>query len=120
MMRSQSRLVMHLKLTKCAVLLAATALALASPASAQGPKAGLLNAPAGATSCSGCHGAADLALPALSNLTAAQIEEAMAAFASGAREATLMNRIAKGYSPEEIRAIAGWISAQSDAKGAPK
>ncbi len=74
-----------------------------------------MNAPAGATSCSGCHGASGSALPQLSNLTAAQIEDAMVAFSSGAREATLMNRIAKGFSADETRAIAQWIAAQSGA-----
>lgn len=44
----------------------------------------------------------------------------MIAFSSGTREATLMNRIAKGYSPEETRAIAVWIAAQSAKTGASK
>jgi sulfide dehydrogenase cytochrome subunit len=88
--------------------------ALATQASAQGASA-LLIAPAGATSCSGCHGASGSALPPLVNLTAAQIEDAMTAFSSGAREATLMNRIAKGFSADETRAIAQWIAAQSGA-----
>lgn len=116
MMRSRSRLVMQLQVCLSALALACLP---AAPAFAQ-DAAALLKAPAGATSCSGCHGASGSALPTLSNLTAAQIEDAMTAFSSGTREATLMNRIAKGYSPEETRAIAVWIAAQPAKAGASK
>ena len=44
----------------------------------------------------------------------------MAAFRSGAREATLMNRIAKGFSEDETRAIARWIAAQDNSQGGAK
>jgi cytochrome c553 len=40
----------------------------------------------------------------------------MAAFRSGERPATLMNRIAKGFSDEESRAIGVWLAAQGGAK----
>jgi cytochrome c553 len=33
-------------------------------------------------------------------------------FRAGKREATIMNRIAKGFSDEETRAIAVWLAAQ--------
>ena len=46
-------------------------------------------------------------------LTSRDIVAAMTAFRSGEREATVMDRIAKGYSDEEIRAIADWYEAQS-------
>lgn len=107
---------MHLQVCLSALALVCV---FGAPAYAQ-DAAALLNAPAGATSCSGCHGASGPALPTLSNLTAAQIEDAMVAFSSGAREATLMNRIAKGYSSEETRAIAVWIAAQPVKAGASK
>jgi sulfide dehydrogenase cytochrome subunit len=68
-------------------------------------------APPGASSCLGCHGAQPTSLPALSNLSASEIEAAMEQYRSGAREATLMNRIAKGFTPEESKAIAAWLSA---------
>lgn len=115
-MRSRSLLVMQLK--RCLRALSLVCV-FSAPAFAQ-DAAALLNAPAGATSCSGCHGASGPALPSLVNLTAAQIEDAMVAFSSGAREATLMNRIAKGYSSEETRAIAVWIAAQPVKAGASK
>jgi cytochrome c553 len=72
----------------------------------------LRDAPPGASSCLGCHGAEPTSLPALTNLSASEIETAMDEFRSGAREATLMNRIAKGFTPEESNAIAVWLGAK--------
>lgn len=40
--------------------------------------------------------------------TAAQME----AFRSGARPATLMNRIVRGFTPDEVRALADWFAVQ--------
>jgi cytochrome c553 len=36
----------------------------------------------------------------------------MTAFRSGTRPATVMNRIAKGFTDDEIAAIAAWYAAQ--------
>ncbi len=36
----------------------------------------------------------------------------MGAFKSGARPATLMNRLAKGFNETETRAIAQWLASQ--------
>jgi cytochrome subunit of sulfide dehydrogenase len=36
----------------------------------------------------------------------------MQAYRSGQRPATVMDRIAKGFSDDEIKAIAAWFSAQ--------
>ncbi len=87
---------------------ALTALLFVSAGQAQS----LRDAPPGASSCLGCHGAQPTSLPALSNLSASDIENAMEQYRSGAREATLMNRIAKGFTPEESKAIAAWLSAK--------
>jgi cytochrome c553 len=38
----------------------------------------------------------------------------MAEFRSGQRPATVMGRIAKGFSDDEIKAIAAWWSSQRD------
>ena len=62
--------------------------------------------PAGATSCTGCHGPQMLSL---NDLTADDIQRAMAEFRSGARTATLMNRIAAGFTDEQSAAIAAWL-----------
>jgi cytochrome subunit of sulfide dehydrogenase len=63
--------------------------------------------PAGATSCTGCHAEGQLSLK---HLTAEEIAGALAAFRSGEREATLMDRIAKGFTAEESAAIAAWLA----------
>ena len=45
-------------------------------------------------------------------MPAAEITAKMAAFKSGNAQATIMDRIAKGFTEEEIRAIATWYAAQ--------
>ena len=69
-------------------------------------------APPAAEACTGCHGAQPTALPSLAQLKQGEIVAAMAAFRSGAREATVMDRIAKGFSEAETEAIASWFAAQ--------
>jgi cytochrome c553 len=44
----------------------------------------------------------------------AEIVAAMQGFKSGALPATVMGRIAKGFSEEEIEAIAAWYGAQKE------
>jgi sulfide dehydrogenase cytochrome subunit len=67
--------------------------------------------PPGASSCSGCHGAA--APPTvLKGRDAAEIAAALDAYRTDARPATVMNRIAKGFSHDETVAIATWLAAQ--------
>ena len=72
-------------------------------------------APAGASACLGCHGAGETELPSLKALSASEIESAMEAFRTGTREATLMTRIAKGFTPDETRALAQWLATQGRA-----
>jgi cytochrome subunit of sulfide dehydrogenase len=72
-------------------------------------------APAGASSCTGCHPArsgVDTPVPPLAGRNAADIVTAMEAFRSGRKPGTVMDRIAKGFSDEEIQAIAAWYAAQ--------
>jgi sulfide dehydrogenase cytochrome subunit len=71
-------------------------------------------APAGASSCTGCHAAASgsNAMQALGGMSAPEITAKMTAFKSGSAQATIMDRIAKGFTEEEIRAIATWYAAQ--------
>ena len=73
------------------------------------------DAPPGASSCSGCHPAArsvDTTVPRLNGREAAQLASAMQDFRSGKRPATVMDRIAKGFTDDEIQAIAAWLAAQ--------
>jgi cytochrome c553 len=72
-------------------------------------------APAGAAACSGCHaGSARVVtpVPRIIGLDRAAIVKAMQEFRSGQRAATVMDRIAKGFTDEEIQAIAAWYAAQ--------
>jgi cytochrome subunit of sulfide dehydrogenase len=85
------------------ICMLAAAMAIAAPAWAVSPP--------GAASCLGCHPvAAEGPVAPLSSLTAEQIETAMQAFRSDKRPATVMNRIAKGFTDDEVRAIAQWYS----------
>lgn len=68
--------------------------------------------PPGALSCAGCHGPAGGGpVPGLAGRPAADIVADMQAFRTGARSATVMDRIARGFTDEETRAIAEWLSA---------
>jgi cytochrome subunit of sulfide dehydrogenase len=51
-------------------------------------------------------------MPSLSGQSAEQIAGAMRAFKTGERPATLMNRIARGFSDDELDAIARWLAAR--------
>ena len=88
-------------------LVAAIALSLALAATAAAQSA----VPAGASSCSGCHDAkiASPSVPPLKGRPAVEIVSAMEAFRAGSREATVMTRIAKGFTDDETRAIAAWL-----------
>ena len=83
------------------LLLAATSVS-AQPAS-----------PAGAAACSGCHpraGGGASALQPLAGRAPDEIVAAMRAFRTGERSGTVMDRIAKGFSDDETKAIAAWVS----------
>ena len=78
-------------------------------------QAAALGPPPGAASCSGCHAASAAVatpVPRLVGRNPADIVAAMQAFRSGARPATVMDRIAKGFTDDEVRAIADWYGAQ--------
>jgi cytochrome subunit of sulfide dehydrogenase len=71
--------------------------------------------PAGAAACSGCHpprSVVETSVPPLVGRRADDIVAQMRAFRSGQRSATVMDRIAKGFSDMEIDAIAEWYQAQ--------
>lgn len=68
--------------------------------------------PRGATSCIGCHPrtAGKGPVPTLAGRPADEIVAQMNAFRTGERQSTVMVRIAKGFSDEEIRALADWFA----------
>lgn len=71
--------------------------------------------PAGAAACTGCHPASTRVtspVPRLAGLDRAVIVRAMQDFRSGKRAGTVMDRIAKGFTDEEIQAMAAWYAAQ--------
>ena len=67
--------------------------------------------PPGASSCSGCHGGV-APIPVLAGRNANEIVAAFDAFRAGTKPATVMDRIAKGFSPDETVAIAAWWAGQ--------
>jgi cytochrome c553 len=84
------------------VLVAATAVGSAEP-------------PAGAAACSGCHPTSARVVtpvPRLVGLDRSAIVRAMEDFRAGRRAVTVMDRIAKGFTDEEIAAIASWYARQ--------
>jgi len=90
-----------------AAVIGCIAIAAAAAASAEPP--------AGAASCSGCHPTSPRVtspVPRLAGLDRAAIVRAMQDFRSGQRAGTVMDRIAKGFTDEEIAAIAAWFAAQ--------
>lgn len=89
-------------------LVAMIVVASIGPAAAASP-------PPGAASCSGCHAlhsTSSAVIPPIHGRDADEILAAMTAFYDGTRPATVMNRIAKGFSGDELRAIAIWLAAQ--------
>ena len=68
-----------------------------------------------AASCSACHGTNGNAAPgmvALAGYPRSDMVKAMADFKSGARPATLMHQMSKGYSEAQIEAMASYFAAQ--------
>jgi cytochrome c553 len=68
-----------------------------------------------AASCANCHGTNGNAAPgmvALAGYDRAALVKTMADFKSGARPATIMHQLAKGYSEVQIDAIATYFAAQ--------
>ena len=85
--------------------------------------AGLLAAPAAmaadasgetiAAQCNGCHGfkgQSKGAAPAINGLPKSYIVSSMQDFKADKRPATIMNRIAKGYTDQEIENVADYYS----------
>jgi cytochrome c553 len=90
----------------------AAAIGLASIAAAMAASA---EPPAGAAACSGCHPSSTRVtspVPRLAGLERAAIVRAMQEFRSGQRAGTVMDRIAKGFTEDEIQAIAAWYATQ--------
>jgi cytochrome c553 len=71
-----------------------------------------------AATCANCHGTQGRAEPGSSVVSLAGLQKdyivaQMKAFQSGARPATIMHQISKGYSDAQIAQIAGYFAAQT-------
>jgi cytochrome subunit of sulfide dehydrogenase len=94
-------------------LAAFTTLLLAtSPAFAQADLAQARSLAASCANCHGTNGAAAAGMVALAGYNKADLVKNMADFKSGARPATIMHQLSKGYSDDQIDAIAGYFAAQ--------
>ena len=97
------------------LLLAALAsgAAFASPASAQNADPNLgRNLAAACANCHGTNGLSQQGMPNLAGQQRAYFIQQMQDFRAGRRAATIMHQIAKGYSDEQIDALAAYFSAQ--------
>ena len=68
-----------------------------------------------AASCSNCHGTNGVsqgAVPSLAGAAKADFVTKMQEFKSGKRPGTIMPQLAKGYSDEQIEAVAAWFATQ--------
>ncbi|MES2714156.1 MAG: c-type cytochrome [Pseudomonadota bacterium] len=68
-----------------------------------------------AATCANCHGTNGQArgdMKTLAGVSAEKIIAAVADYKSGAQPATIMHQIAKGYTDEQIRLVAGYFAAQ--------
>lgn len=91
--------------------LAAGALTISATAFAADPYTAML-----ANACAGCHGthggSAGLTMPSLAAQSKTAIVEAMKKFRSGERPSSIMGRLAKGYSDEQIDKLGDFFSQQ--------
>ena len=67
-----------------------------------------------AATCANCHGTdgkgvIDGGMPLINTLTSEQMLAQLKAFKSGAREGTIMPQLAKGYTDEQLEAIANQL-----------
>ena len=72
-----------------------------------------------AATCANCHGTNGNArgeMSPLAGVPAAQIVAAFNDFTSGARPATIMHQISKGYTDEQVQLIAAYFAAQKPVK----
>ena len=90
-------------------------LAAAAPATAQ-TNAAALHTRALAATCANCHGTqgkvVGSALPSLAGMDKDAMLTQLRAFRSGARPATIMHQLTKGYSEAQLEQIATYFSQQ--------
>lgn len=86
-----------------------------------GPSAEMLS-----NTCAGCHGtlgvSAGPSMPTIAGMPAEHLKKIMLEFKKGTRPSTIMGRLMKGYSDEELASIATFFSKQkwANAQSAPQ
>ena len=98
---------------------AALAAALAGTLCAQGALANEMMGRNLAATCANCHGTNGNArgeMKPLAGVPADKLVATMADYKAGNLPATIMHQIAKGYTDEQIRLIAGYFAAQQPRK----
>ena len=94
------------RLVACAALLAVPTWALAQDANLA------RNLAATCANCHGTNGQARGDMKVLAGMSSEKIVALVADFRSGAQPSTIMGQIAKGYSDEQIKLVAGYFAAQ--------
>ncbi|MBL8307587.1 MAG: cytochrome C [Rubrivivax sp.] len=103
---------------KLAALAAVVGAAASAQAQQLSPQEAMLARNLAAT-CANCHGTNGVArgdMKPLAGVSAGKITAMLADFKSGAQPATIMHQIAKGYTDDQIRLIAGYYAALPAAK----
>jgi sulfide dehydrogenase cytochrome subunit len=100
-----------MKIKWSGLVLAISAFAVSAVAHAAQPSAAMLS-----NACAGCHGthgaSAGPSMPSLAGQSKAFFIDAMKKFKSGERPGTVMSRLAKGYSDEQVVAMAEFFAKQ--------
>jgi len=100
---------------KAKLLLGALTLSVAQLAAANGQNP-IASGAAMAWQCAPCHGTNGQefleAMPPLAGMPAEQFTKAMIAYREGTRAAIIMDRVARGFNDEEIKAMAEWFEKQ--------
>lgn len=80
------------------------------------PKGGVRSPSMLANTCAGCHGTNGASvgdiMPIIGGMEKDYLIEVLLEYKTGERDSTIMGRIAKGYSENELKAIASYIGAQ--------
>ena len=65
-----------------------------------------------AAACSGCHAGPAKGIVSLKGMDAETMSAALMAYKADAKGGTVMHRLARGYSDEEVKAIAAYLAAE--------
>lgn len=110
---------MRAKTTSLAAVALMAGFGLAAGVATAAPNPAMLS-----NACAGCHGtngaSAGPSMPSLAGQDKKVIVESMKKFKSGERPSTVMGRLAKGYSDEEIEAMGDFFSKQKRASAGVK